>query len=51
MNLKSYGVESAAELVDLVKDAAWNLSNFLRWLSLSPPTMVVSPWSGGFYLE
>ena len=49
MNLKSYGVESAAELVDLVKDAAWNLRNFLRWLSLSPPTIFVSPWSGGFY--
>ena len=27
MNFKSYGVESAEELVDLVKDAAWNLRN------------------------
>lgn len=31
MNFKSYGVESAEELVDLVKDAAWNLRNSVFW--------------------
>lgn len=47
MNFKSYGVESAEELVDLVKDAAWNLRNSvfgLSWPKTYHACFTLFPW-------